>query len=440
MGKYTKSNWYGRGFTLPGYRYMGPFNSLNRGRPRNRADYAARIHDKTYGKIIGQGRRAYTNFNEADEDMLRSLKGDTSLGGYVARAAFGLKRVVAPHDVQRNVRHKPNEGDYWSDDQKSDVGITSFKKIMPRSIRTDGVSKRFRSKSGGPKGKKSLLKRVRALEGNKAPDTVVHANHSQPIFMNTGSPNFKAYHEIPCLTHTDMDTAIGSINGIDYRTVNSSMKFRNVKLSVNLKCAQTGNVKVKYQFMRCSDSGGISPIDELRIWLVERGLTIATSKGTATAASATTAYIPARQLFNDDELEYPMYSVNTDTHWAPMSKVKTAVIGPGGTFSANQFIKEIIYKPEIQDGNDVAFLKNFDYMCIVVLCGDVVHQQTTNTGLVGYGGWRMEGSFRHTYDIRVSDGAGAKILSYSTGLIDTNLSAPVHADNMVSAIEADAQV
>ena len=39
-----------RGLTVPGYKYLGPGNSLNRGQPTNQTDEAAKEHDEAYDK------------------------------------------------------------------------------------------------------------------------------------------------------------------------------------------------------------------------------------------------------------------------------------------------------------------------------------------------------------------------------------------------------
>ncbi len=100
MGARRKSKRGSRGWVLPFYKYVGPGNTLNRGRPVNKADWAARIHDKAYTEILRKGRRAYTRFNEADAAMLRSVKGDYSFGGLAARGTFGLKKLITKHDVK----------------------------------------------------------------------------------------------------------------------------------------------------------------------------------------------------------------------------------------------------------------------------------------------------------------------------------------------------
>lgn len=88
----------------PSYRYLGPFNAMNKGRPRNWLDRAAYRHDVAYGK---QGWRSYFQFSKADQDLLDAAARPVprpTWGQYlfdevprkITRAVFGFKKWVAP--------------------------------------------------------------------------------------------------------------------------------------------------------------------------------------------------------------------------------------------------------------------------------------------------------------------------------------------------------
>lgn len=84
------------GLTLPGYRYLGPFNSLFSGKPTNKADEAARRHDLGYSDLLEKGENPYLYFNEHDVNLIEDLRGDNTFGGVLARSVFQVKRAVAP--------------------------------------------------------------------------------------------------------------------------------------------------------------------------------------------------------------------------------------------------------------------------------------------------------------------------------------------------------
>ncbi|AEM37595.1 VP1 [California sea lion bocavirus 1] len=85
------------GWVVPGFRYLGPFNPLNNGEPVNFVDAAAKAHDQAYQDIIDSGQNPYFSFNKADADFLETLSHDSSVGSWLGRSAFHLKKVLAPH-------------------------------------------------------------------------------------------------------------------------------------------------------------------------------------------------------------------------------------------------------------------------------------------------------------------------------------------------------
>nr|WDW25825.1 MAG: capsid protein [Canine parvovirus] len=84
------------GLTLPGYNYLGPFNSLFNGKPTNKADEAARKHDFGYSDLLREGKNPYLYFNKHDQTFLDDLKDDYSFGGLLGKAVFKIKQAVAP--------------------------------------------------------------------------------------------------------------------------------------------------------------------------------------------------------------------------------------------------------------------------------------------------------------------------------------------------------
>nr|QZX63264.1 capsid protein [Adeno-associated virus] len=87
----------GRGLVLPGYKYLGPFNGLDKGEPVNEADAAALEHDKAYDQQLKAGDNPYLRYNHADAEFQERLQEDTSFGGNLGRAVFqAKKRVLEP--------------------------------------------------------------------------------------------------------------------------------------------------------------------------------------------------------------------------------------------------------------------------------------------------------------------------------------------------------
>lgn len=86
-----------RGLVLPGYKYLGPFNGLDKGQPVNKADEVAREHDLEYDKLLQEGDNPYLKYNHADQEFQEKLEGDETFGGNLGRAVFqAKKRLLEP--------------------------------------------------------------------------------------------------------------------------------------------------------------------------------------------------------------------------------------------------------------------------------------------------------------------------------------------------------
>lgn len=96
--------------TLPGYNYLGPGNSLEKGEPTNPSDAAALIHDIEYQKYIDAGLNPYTNYNAADEAAILNFASDW--GGTVGKAVFTAKRMLAKIGLIDHISLPPAMDDY----------------------------------------------------------------------------------------------------------------------------------------------------------------------------------------------------------------------------------------------------------------------------------------------------------------------------------------
>lgn len=95
-----------RGLTLPGYKYLGPGNSLNRGVPVNKLDSVAKKHDEQYHKITEyfkktKNRKKFeADIQQADREFLDEVKkitpGSTydAFAKYLAQGGIGTKFLI----------------------------------------------------------------------------------------------------------------------------------------------------------------------------------------------------------------------------------------------------------------------------------------------------------------------------------------------------------
>lgn len=94
-----------RGWVLPGYKYLGPFNSLNKGEPTSVSDAAALVHDKAYASYLEKRKNPYVEWNSADETFLQNVGGDW--GGYVGAGFFRAKKLLRRHNVIGEIEDEP---------------------------------------------------------------------------------------------------------------------------------------------------------------------------------------------------------------------------------------------------------------------------------------------------------------------------------------------
>lgn len=112
-----------RGLVLPGYKYLGPGNGLDKGEPVNKADAAAREHDKAYDEQLKAGDNPYVKYNHADKEFQEALKDDTSFGGNLAKGVFqAKKRLLEPLGLVEDDKTGPVKRPRISTSQDSGIG------------------------------------------------------------------------------------------------------------------------------------------------------------------------------------------------------------------------------------------------------------------------------------------------------------------------------
>lgn len=79
--------------SLPGYKYLGPFNSLNKGTPTNFNDFVAYLHDLGYGEIIRRGGNPYLKWSNADAMAYKHFT-SKDYGGAIGKKFFGFKKKL----------------------------------------------------------------------------------------------------------------------------------------------------------------------------------------------------------------------------------------------------------------------------------------------------------------------------------------------------------
>lgn len=99
-----------RGWTLPGYNFIGPGNSLNNGIPTDNDDEIANVHDWDYKDIEDSGQDPYWKWSNADDEAMEEF--GYGWGGHAGKAAFRTKKfahkagLLDKIDEERVFHHK----------------------------------------------------------------------------------------------------------------------------------------------------------------------------------------------------------------------------------------------------------------------------------------------------------------------------------------------
>ncbi len=106
--KMVKNLVKGKGLTLPGSKYIGPGNPMNRGKPVDKADANAYQHDIDYDNYLKKGvkkKDVYLGYSDADERLLKNTKADTP-NGLAVNLGIGAKKVLNKIGLTKRIRDK----------------------------------------------------------------------------------------------------------------------------------------------------------------------------------------------------------------------------------------------------------------------------------------------------------------------------------------------
>lgn len=105
-GKFIKDAVSGKGFVLPGSKYIGPGNEMNKGKPVDEADANAYQHDVDYDNYLKKGHKAkdvYTGYSDADERLLKKTKANTP-NGLAVVLGMGAKKMLNKTGLTKRIR------------------------------------------------------------------------------------------------------------------------------------------------------------------------------------------------------------------------------------------------------------------------------------------------------------------------------------------------
>jgi hypothetical protein len=100
----------GEGFVLPGSKYIGPGNRMDKGKPVDKADANAYQHDVDYDNYLKKGHKAkdvYLGYSDADERLLKNTKANTA-SGLAVNLGMGAKKLLNKTGLTKRIRDTDN--------------------------------------------------------------------------------------------------------------------------------------------------------------------------------------------------------------------------------------------------------------------------------------------------------------------------------------------
>ncbi|AJK30622.1 putative capsid protein [Phytophthora parasitica virus] len=128
--------------TLPGYKYLGPGNKLDKGESNNENDRVALAHDIAYDFLEKKGFNPYTQYGKDDERAYQEFSFN-DYGGALGKLYFGIKRNAAKAGLV-GPPGKRLRGKHW-DDKKD--GQSPGEPSLPNS--TDNAQVNFQNTMNG---------------------------------------------------------------------------------------------------------------------------------------------------------------------------------------------------------------------------------------------------------------------------------------------------
>lgn len=102
----VKKGLTGKGWVLPGNKYIGPGNPLESGEPANRDDANARIHDYDYDNYLKHGvkkKDLYLGYSDADKRLLDKTS-TTTPEGIAITLGIGSKKLANKFGLNKRIR------------------------------------------------------------------------------------------------------------------------------------------------------------------------------------------------------------------------------------------------------------------------------------------------------------------------------------------------
>lgn len=261
--------------------------------------------------------------------------------------------------------------------------------------------------------KKTLKKRVKALEKNKLPASKYSYNFERPMVINCIQNNSQ-YNAIPVVQNNILETLMINVeypNGVVTLTgKNTEIKY-TVYCNIKVVNATIHKCKMRIGFFKCSEDTSKLILQEAKDYALDRNITLPNAVTAEVPASAAASYVPQALRMQDAQRMYKIMSYidqSPSSNYKQVGKIEYLTLAPGDETSFKK-VASGIYKPEHKDVAATTEVKGVDEFCVIYTEGEISHSdQGARTNVVGTTAQRLDLIVQYKYEITVQNGLGMK--------------------------------
>lgn len=430
----------------PGYKYLGPFNRMDKGPPINELDAAAYRHDKAYVKL---GYKGYTTWSEADQTFLDETSKYSSRAANWSRNIFKGKKLLqkfpntlpmenlpsnVPHPYFANKRKRKSGADtgLWFTKQTKSNQYRDFRSNKQMTYRKKrGVKPRTRTwrkktsyrrggRRRGPRRRRTsglmggIVRKLRfqgrAIAKLKYSNTNRNVRREVQVGQILVVPNECIYREIPMLTQGQLEGMLATVpvigrvlDGTAYEKQTMDLTIAALVGKIRIDGAKhkttfrnNGLLTVNMAFWTFFAKGPTSttPVSQMIVGLEERGV----------AVNA------------EEDLRYwPTDAVEVSQTWK-LARKKYAQLAPGQEYTCVMNRKKpFMYNQNVSDLDSETY-RSQTQILVIRAWGVPSHDASTTT-LVGTSNAVIDYvSYFHLKASNIPEGGYKSLLQGSLGM------------------------
>lgn len=272
------------------------------------------------------------------------------------------------------------------------------------------------------KPKKTLAKRVKALEKTKGPKSIYEKHYSILLYM-PHSAGERAVFWLEANNHPEVESVVSNIlipgGSADLNLTTLNTKYRVEFFSkLTLKNGSIYGQHVKYVTCECADNTAQSPLFEYRAWLLDRGLIVANGINNPTATTTNRAFVPQHIIHPKAEMHYDYLSSGYNQRSSSWKKsgnvgVNTLYLQPGESVDL-YLSSDFMYAPENADlhGSGIYLKDAKSNGFLISVVGELGHGTGANVDEMGRLQGQIDACFLKKYVVSYDNGAGVHKIAW----------------------------